>query len=191
MQQKDIDRIQEFRKCIECFLCQDVCHVLRDHRKEAFAGPRFLIHLATLDMHPLDTLDRRSLIKDEFKIGYCNITKCCTEVCPENIHITDNAIIPLKERIADDSYDPVRWVLRKLSGGGTRDKARLPVLQPGFAPAEGHKTLAATPTAKRQDGRPAGLDRAQGPGLRGNASETGGPDRPSASPARDGDVDAK
>src|ERR1700682_4039200 len=66
MQQKDIDRIQEFRKCIECFLCQDVCHVIREHHKENFAGPRFLIQLATLDMHPLDTLDRRDLIKGEF-----------------------------------------------------------------------------------------------------------------------------
>src|SRR6266536_764184 len=40
--QEDIDRIQEFHKCIECFLCQDVCHVIRDHEelKEQFAGPR-------------------------------------------------------------------------------------------------------------------------------------------------------
>jgi succinate dehydrogenase / fumarate reductase iron-sulfur subunit len=109
MQQEDIDRIQEFRKCIECFLCQDVCHVIRDHKKTNFAGPRFLIHLAGLDMHPLDTLDRRELAKDEFKVGLCNITKCCTEVCPESIHITDNGIIPLKERVADDFFDPVRW----------------------------------------------------------------------------------
>jgi succinate dehydrogenase / fumarate reductase iron-sulfur subunit len=129
MQQQDIDRIQEFRKCIECFLCQNVCHVIRDHRKENFAGPRFLIHLATLDMHPLDTLDRRDLVKDEFKIGYCNITKCCSEVCPEHIHITDNGIIPLKERVADDSYDPVRWVIGKIAGGPTKEKAKLPVIQ--------------------------------------------------------------
>jgi len=115
MQQEDIDRIQEFRKCIECFLCQDVCHVLRDHdKRENFAGPRFMIHLATLDMHPLDTVDRRQLMKDELGIGYCNITRCCTEVCPEHITITDNGIIPLKERVADDFYDPVRWVLRKI-----------------------------------------------------------------------------
>ena len=115
MQQQDIDRIQEFRKCIECFLCQDVCHVIRDHdKKETFAGPRFLIQLAGLDMHPLDTLDRRELVKEEFGVGLCNITKCCTEVCPEHIHITDNAIIPLKERVADDNYDPVRWLLRKV-----------------------------------------------------------------------------
>ena len=129
MQQKDIDRIQEFRKCIECFLCQNVCHVVRDHKKENFAGPRFLIHMATLDMHPLDTLDRRELIKDEFKIGLCNITKCCTEVCPESIHITDNGIIPLKERVVDDYYDPVKWLLRKVSGGPEKkQKARLPIV---------------------------------------------------------------
>ncbi len=115
MGQEDIDRIQEFRKCIECFLCQNVCHVIRDHGKKAvFAGPRFLIHLATLDMHPLDTLDRREMMKEHFGIGFCNITKCCTEVCPEHIHITDNAIIPLKERVADSHWDPVRAIVRRL-----------------------------------------------------------------------------
>jgi succinate dehydrogenase / fumarate reductase, iron-sulfur subunit len=146
MQQKDIDRIQEFRKCIECFLCQDVCHVIRDHQKTQFAGPRFLIHLATLDMHPLDTLDRRELVKDEFKIGLCNITKCCSEVCPESIHITDNGIIPLKERVADDYFDPVRWLVGKLAGGEKRERARrLPVL----SPEAGGATMKATPAAKR------------------------------------------
>jgi succinate dehydrogenase / fumarate reductase iron-sulfur subunit len=49
-------------------------------------------------------------------VGLCNITKCCTEVCPEHIHITDNAIIPMKERMADN-YDPVVWLLRKFRGG--------------------------------------------------------------------------
>lgn len=122
MQQIDIDRIQEFRKCIECFLCQDVCHVIRDHdKRESFAGPRFTIHLANLDMHPLDTLDRHEMIKDDFGVGFCNITKCCTEVCPEHIHITDNGIIPLKERVADDFYDPIRWLLRKV---GTKEERR-------------------------------------------------------------------
>jgi len=124
MKQEDIDRIQEFRKCIECFLCQDVCHVIRDHRKDTFAGPRFLIQLATLDMHPLDTLDRRELVKDEFGIGYCNITRCCTEVCPEGIRITDNGIIPLKERVVDRFYDPVAIVGRKLFGIRKRTKTR-------------------------------------------------------------------
>jgi succinate dehydrogenase / fumarate reductase iron-sulfur subunit len=118
MQQIDIDRLQEFRKCIECFLCQDVCHVLRDHEaKEEFIGPRFLVRMAGLEMHPLDTESRTKFLKDEGGIGYCNITKCCTEVCPESIHITDNAIIPLKERVVDDFYDPVRMIWRRLTGG--------------------------------------------------------------------------
>ena len=117
MQQADIDRVQEFRKCIECFLCQDVCHVLRDHaKKDEFIGPRFFVRTAGLEMHPLDTSSRTAYLKDEGGIGYCNITKCCTEVCPEGIHITDNAIIPLKERVVDDFYDPLRWIWRRLKG---------------------------------------------------------------------------
>jgi succinate dehydrogenase / fumarate reductase iron-sulfur subunit len=118
MMQEDIDRIQEFHKCIECFLCQDVCHVIRDHEenKKVFAGPRFFIKAAGLDMHPLDTReDRRQWVKDVAGVGLCNITKCCTEVCPEHIHITDNGIIPLKERVADD-MDPVVALLRKFRG---------------------------------------------------------------------------
>jgi succinate dehydrogenase / fumarate reductase iron-sulfur subunit len=109
MQQVDVERGQEFRKCIECFLCQNTCHVIRDHEenKEAFAGPRFFIRYAELDMHPLDTLDRRKMAQKDEGLGYCNITKCCTEVCPEHIHITDNGIIPLKERVVDTKYDPV------------------------------------------------------------------------------------
>jgi succinate dehydrogenase / fumarate reductase iron-sulfur subunit len=115
MQQRDLDRVQEFRKCIECFLCQDVCHVLRDHdKKPQFGGPRFFVRVAGLEMHPLDGLSRTGLLKDTLGIGLCNITKCCTEVCPEDIHITDNAIIPLKERVVDDFYDPLAWLLRKL-----------------------------------------------------------------------------
>jgi succinate dehydrogenase / fumarate reductase iron-sulfur subunit len=117
MMQDDVDRIQEFRKCIECYLCQDVCHVLRDHaRKDKFIGPRFMIRLASLDMHPLDTEDRIPAIRDEYGSGYCNITKCCTEVCPEHINITDNGIIPLKERVVDRYYDPIAWLLRKIRG---------------------------------------------------------------------------
>jgi succinate dehydrogenase / fumarate reductase, iron-sulfur subunit len=113
MFQKDVDRIQEHRKCIECFLCQDVCHVLRDHSKhEEFIGPRFFVHTAQLEMHPLDTGDRLADLKDTYNIGYCNITKCCTNVCPEHIKITDNAIIPLKERVVDRFYDPVTRLLR-------------------------------------------------------------------------------
>jgi succinate dehydrogenase / fumarate reductase iron-sulfur subunit len=108
MQQVDVDRVQEFRKCIECFLCQDVCHVLRDHHKhEEFIGPRFLVHVAALEMHPLDTENRLQELRKAQGIGYCNITKCCTKVCPEHITITDNAIIPLKERVVDECYDPI------------------------------------------------------------------------------------
>lgn len=116
MQQVDVERSQEFRKCIECFLCQTVCHVIRDHEdnKEAFAGPRFFIRHAELDMHPLDTLDRKDLAQDEHGLGMCNITKCCTEVCPEHIKITDNAIIPMKERVADKKYDPLIWLGSKI-----------------------------------------------------------------------------
>jgi succinate dehydrogenase / fumarate reductase iron-sulfur subunit len=114
MAQVDVERGQEFRKCIECFLCQNTCHVIRDHEenKPAFAGPRFFIRYAELDMHPLDTVDRRQMAQDSEGLGYCNITKCCTEVCPEGIHITDNGIIPLKERVVDTKYDPVFLGLR-------------------------------------------------------------------------------
>ena len=117
MKQEDIDRVQEFRKCIECYLCQDVCHVLRDHEaKEKFVGPRFMIRLASLEMHPLDTADRIPEIRDTFGSGMCNITRCCTEVCPEHIGITDNGIIPLKERVVDRYYDPIAWLFRKIFG---------------------------------------------------------------------------
>ena len=117
MAQADVDRVQEFRKCIECFLCQDVCHVLRDHHKhDEFIGPRFFVYNAALEMHPLDTEDRLADLKDDNGLGYCNITKCCTNVCPEDIHITDNAIIPLKERVVDRYYDPVTKLFRMFSG---------------------------------------------------------------------------
>jgi succinate dehydrogenase / fumarate reductase iron-sulfur subunit len=115
MAQADVDRVQEFRKCIECFLCQDVCHVLRDHGlHERFVGPRVLVHVAALEMHPLDAADRLPELRAEHGIGFCNITKCCTTVCPEGITITDNAIIPLKERVVDRFYDPIRAFMRLL-----------------------------------------------------------------------------
>ena len=121
MQQEDIDRVQEFRKCIECFLCQDVCHVLREHQKhDQFIGLRFFVHAAALEMHPLDTEDRLAELKEAHGIGFCNITKCCTVVCPEHITITDNAIIPLKERVVDRFYDPLKRLWRKLLGGGLK-----------------------------------------------------------------------
>ena len=115
--QEDIERVQEFRKCIECFLCQDVCHVLRHHEIEKpFIGPRFLVRVAGLEMHPLDQGDRIDYLKDDAGIGYCNITKCCTEVCPEHIKITDNAIIPLKERVVDAAFDPVAKLIGLVMG---------------------------------------------------------------------------
>jgi succinate dehydrogenase / fumarate reductase iron-sulfur subunit len=125
MQQKDVERVMEFRKCIECFLCQDVCHVLRNHDlKSAYYGPRYMVRIASLEMHPKDVLDRRPLLKGQAGVGYCNVTKCCQEVCPEHIKITDNAIIPLKERMDDVYFDPVRSLIRRLRGNGVRPAAQ-------------------------------------------------------------------
>jgi succinate dehydrogenase / fumarate reductase iron-sulfur subunit len=135
MHQVDVGRSQEFRKCIECFLCQNVCHVIRDHEenKLAFAGPRLFIRAAELDMHPLDDrTDRQQHVQARQGIGYCNITKCCTEVCPEHIKITDNAIIPMKERVADRRYDPLVWLGRRIL---RRDQVEQPV------PATGGEVL--------------------------------------------------
>ena len=127
MQQVDVERSQEFRKCIECFLCQTVCHVIRDHdeNKPNFSGPRFLMRLAELDMHPLDQADRKREAQEEHGLGYCNITKCCTEVCPEHIHITDNALIPLKERVVDTKYDPLVWLGRKILRRDATDRSAI------------------------------------------------------------------
>jgi succinate dehydrogenase / fumarate reductase iron-sulfur subunit len=117
MAQEDVARSQEFRKCIECFLCQNVCHVIRDHEenKQAYSGPRFLMRLAELDMHPLDALDLKRSAQEDHGLGYCNITKCCTEVCPEGIKITDNGLIPLKERVVDRKFDPLGVIKQKLT----------------------------------------------------------------------------
>jgi len=115
--QEDVERSREFRKCIECFLCQDVCHVLREHdKKDAYIGPRFLVRTAGLRFHPQDTVDRTEWLKDEAGVGYCNITHCCSDVCPEGIQITDNAIIPQKEAVVDEFYDPLGWLTAKLRG---------------------------------------------------------------------------
>ena len=108
MQQKYIERIQEFHKCIECLLCQNVCLVMQDQQVKKFAGPSFLIRIASLAMHPLDTLNRLKKLKDVLGIGNCNITKCCTEFCPEDFTITDNAIILLKERVTRASFT-IHW----------------------------------------------------------------------------------
>jgi succinate dehydrogenase / fumarate reductase iron-sulfur subunit len=117
MAQVDVERSQEFRKCIECYLCQNTCHVVRDHEenKQSFAGPRYLMRMAEVDMHPLDTRERRKEAQEEHGLGFCNITKCCTEVCPEHIKITDNALIPMKERVVDRKYDPLVWLGNKIA----------------------------------------------------------------------------
>src|SRR4029453_12182819 len=118
MWQEDVERSQEFRKCIEGFLCQNVCHVNPHHPENTphFAGPRFLMRIAELEMHPLDTNDRLELAQAKAGLGYCNITKCCTEVCPEPIPITDNPPHPPKERVISEKYDPLFWLARKLKG---------------------------------------------------------------------------
>ncbi|MBT8256286.1 MAG: succinate dehydrogenase/fumarate reductase iron-sulfur subunit [Bacteroidia bacterium] len=127
MYQKDVDRVQEFRKCIECYLCQNVCHILRDHdKKDEFIGPRFMIRVAGLEMHPLDIEDRIPELKEDYGSGMCNITRCCTTVCPEHINITDNGIIPLKERVVDRYYDPLTILWRKFFG---RKKKKLPPIK--------------------------------------------------------------
>jgi succinate dehydrogenase iron-sulfur subunit len=123
-----VNRPQEFRKCIECFLCQNTCHAIRDHadNEKQFAGPRFLMRISELEMHPADTADRREIAQDDFGLGLCNITKCCTEVCPENIHITDNAIIPLKERVVGRKYDPLVWLGDKITRRAHKDTPKVP-----------------------------------------------------------------
>ena len=73
-----------------------------------------MLRIAGLDMHPLDMVDRIPAAKEEHGSGMCNITRCCTNVCPEDIQITDNAIIPVKERVVDRYFDPVLWIWRKL-----------------------------------------------------------------------------
>ena len=117
MYEEDVERLYEPKKCIECFMCQDVCHVLRTHHKHAqFAGPRFFVRNQWLEMHPMDEAERLGELKEKDGLGFCNITKCCTEVCPVDIHITDNSIIPLKERVTDEYYDPAKWLMRKIRG---------------------------------------------------------------------------
>jgi succinate dehydrogenase / fumarate reductase iron-sulfur subunit len=152
MMQMDVERGQEFRKCIECFLCQDVCHVIRDHEenKASYAGPRMFVRYMELESHPLDTDDRRKLVREAMGLGLCNITKCCTEVCPEHIKITDNAIIPLKERVVDASYDPIAWLGRTIRRGKHRVATESTAESdgPGNA-ARDHETLTTLPRRPR------------------------------------------
>jgi succinate dehydrogenase / fumarate reductase iron-sulfur subunit len=179
MQQVDVERSQEFRKCIECFLCQNTCHVVRDHEenKPAFAGPRFFIRYAELDMHPLDTVDRKNMLQEEQGLGLCNITKCCTEVCPEHIKITDNAIIPMKERVVDVKFDPWGKVMRNrreaeqprtpaaqlrtsdaaatAEGAVTAAPSRTVLSAAPAAPVKAAKTATAAPAAPAAPAKPA------------------------------------
>jgi succinate dehydrogenase / fumarate reductase, iron-sulfur subunit len=179
MQQIDIERSQEFRKCIECFLCQNVCHVMRDHEenKTSYAGPRFFIRSAELEMHPLDTNDRRELLQHNQGLGMCNITKCCTEVCPEEIKITDNAIIPLKERVVDATYDPIAWLGRKIRN---RRSPRTPAEAAATAPSTGPAAVQPSPEIHGVPVPETEPDRPQ-PGW-----ETGPADVPAPGPAGDG-----
>src|ERR1700730_15336653 len=125
IQQADIDRLYEYRRCIECFLCQDVCHVMRSHNSaDRFYGPRSFVRVASLEMHPKDVLDRTEQTREEGGLGDFNITKCCTDVCPEQIHIADHTLYPLKERVADRHWDPVRFVGRKRFGRATDGSVR-------------------------------------------------------------------
>ena len=147
MMQIDIERGQEFRKCIECFMCQNVCHVIRDHEenKARFAGPRLFIRVMELESHPLDTDDRRQMLRQQMGVGMCNITKCCTEVCPEHIRITDNAIIPLKERVIDASYDPFTWLGRRIRRRNGPRAAAPAAANAGPAPGAGTPPAAPSP----------------------------------------------
>jgi succinate dehydrogenase / fumarate reductase iron-sulfur subunit len=151
---EDVERIYEFRKCIECFLCQDVCHVLRNHDdKSLYYGPRYMVRIAGLEMHPLDTQQRTGLLHGKAGVGMCNITKCCQEVCPEHIKITDNAIIPLKERTVTDNYDPIAWVARKVRGRVPQEPEAAAI--PGFAPQAGVQRFAVQDVVRlRTRGRP-------------------------------------
>ena len=146
-------------------------------------GPRFLVRAAGLEMHPIDQADRRGYLKDVGGVGYCNITKCCTEVCPEHIKITDNAIIPLKERVADEFYDPIQWVWRKVRGRPGRAEPRAAAR--AAAPGGGRRGSAAGRGGRRSRRRDAGaLARAARRTRRPSRGETDG--RADAAPADDG-----
>lgn len=126
LQQWEVDRVQEFHRCIECFLCQDVCHVLREHQGfDQYWGPRLMVKLAEVEMHPLDTDDRVPLLHEQAGVEFCNITHCCSDICPEGIEITHNAIIPFKERVADRYYDPFKgWLERRRNRRQTADSTK-------------------------------------------------------------------
>ena len=66
--------------------------------------------------------DRCGQLREQHGLGLCNITKCCTEVCPEYIKITDNAIIPMKERVADKRYDPLGLLMPRWRNRSGKDQ---------------------------------------------------------------------
>lgn len=110
---QDVARGTQFRKCIECFLCQDVCHVVRQQKGLArYMGPRAMVRLAALEAHPKDVLSRTDLLRGPAGIAYCDISRHCQDVCPEQIAIVDAAIFPLKERLGNDYLEPWRALLR-------------------------------------------------------------------------------
>ncbi|MBI4020042.1 MAG: 2Fe-2S iron-sulfur cluster binding domain-containing protein [Candidatus Aenigmarchaeota archaeon] len=90
----EIKRASEFRKCIDCLICHDVCHANRE--KLDYTGPRNLVKVMAQQLHPRNTLDRVPLLEGA-GVNFCNVTRCCQQVCPQEIHITTNGIIPLKE----------------------------------------------------------------------------------------------
>ena len=147
MQQVDVQRSQEFRKCIECYLCQDTCHVIRDHpeNEREFAGPRFLMRIAELEMHPADEADRREIAQDDFGLGLCNITKCCTEVCPEQHQ--DH-----RQRADPDEGARGRAQVRPADLARQQDQPPCPARHPGRPGQVGHQPVN-SPRARTIPGR--------------------------------------
>ena len=90
------------------------CLPRNTRHKLDYIGPGFMVKVASFDMHPMDDVNRSNFLKNVAGLGYCNVNKCCQEICPEHIIITDDSIIPEKERVIDRYYDPFVWLYRKL-----------------------------------------------------------------------------
>ena len=104
-------------------------------------------------MHPLDTADRQDdRRRTSTASGCCNITKCCTEVCPEHIKITDNALIPMKERVVDRKYDPLVWLGRKIFRRDQLDAPAPTLAAAGAKTASGDLAVADTSSNWHQEG---------------------------------------
>ncbi len=114
MDEGDIKDTVEMRTCIDCLICHDSCHVLKN-TKLKFLGPRNIVKANSLDTHPMNSLDRTKLVRDE-GIANCNVSGCCTDNCPQEIKITDNANIPMKERSISEK-DFLKSVLKKIKEG--------------------------------------------------------------------------